>query len=240
MLIMAVILIIFLIIKHHNKSVRYQKEIFNAQLEIQEQTFQHISQEIHDNIGQVLTLAKLNLNTISQELPGPSADKTLQAKQLVSKAIADLRNLSKSLNTDLVQDVGLYQAIQRELNLLSKTGQYTTSFDNVGAMFRFDKQKELILFRIFQELLNNIVNHSKATRVGVKTFYKPESFGFSVEDNGQGFDAGRMNSEPGFGLGLRNMQRRALLIGAQFQIKSMPGKGTVATIELPLSTFPRT
>lgn len=86
-----------------NLEEKYEKEILATQLEIQEQTFKNISQEIHDNIGQALTLAKLNLNTMSAEDTSELKQKIINSKELVSKAINDLRDLSRSLNTDYVE-----------------------------------------------------------------------------------------------------------------------------------------
>src|SRR6187397_483253 len=86
---------------------RFQKELFQTQLEIQEQTLKNISQEIHDNIGQALSLAKLNLNTMPPTNDEALQQKILNSKELVSKAITDLRDLSRSLDTDYVQEMGL-------------------------------------------------------------------------------------------------------------------------------------
>src|ERR1700744_1035650 len=104
---------------------QFQKTLLQTQLEIQEQTFRNISLEIHDNIGQVLSLAKLNLSSI--ELNGEDCrGKAISAKQLVSKAIKDLRDLSRSLNTDYVSKMGLARAIEYELEMIKKTAMYET------------------------------------------------------------------------------------------------------------------
>jgi two-component system, NarL family, sensor kinase len=214
---------------------KFQQELLNATLEIQEQTFQNISQEIHDNIGQVLTLAKLNLNTVGAELPPSTHEKILSTKELVAKAINDLRDLSKSLNPDMIREVGLCEAINRDLSLLSKSGQHQVLNKIDGTPFRLDKQKELILFRIFQELLNNIIKHAQANTVIIRLNYTPQAFNLTVSDDGQGFDAGSISTSGSkFGLGLRNMHSRANLIGAKFQLSSTLGKGTTVSIELPI------
>src|SRR6185436_14570695 len=100
----------------------YQQELLQAQLEIQEQTLRTISQEIHDNIGQVLSLAKLNLNTMEIDKKEELQEKIVDSKKLVSKAIQDLRDLSKSMNTDNIEAIGLVRAIQYELEMIRKTG----------------------------------------------------------------------------------------------------------------------
>ncbi|HYF32641.1 MAG TPA: sensor histidine kinase [Chitinophagaceae bacterium] len=213
----------------------FQQELLRAQLEIQEQTFQNISQEIHDNIGQMLSLAKLNLNTTDISQPKIAEDKIQRSKDLVSKAISDLRDLSKSLNPDIIMKIGLSEAIQRELLLVAKAGQFEVNLTQNGDLFRFDPQKELIVFRIFQEILNNIITHSKAKTVDVNLDFQPHRFSLTVADDGEGFDVEKLDcEETNLGLGVRNMKNRAILIGANFTLNSILGKGTKAAVDLPV------
>ena len=219
---------------NRKKFRRFQQELLKSKIEIQNQAFQNMSQEIHDNIGQVLSLVKLNLHTADfNDLPA-TMEKINCSKTLVGKAIVDLRDLSKSLSADMVKEMGLHKTIQREMELMSRTGQYKTVFNHQGQPFRFDKQKELIMFRIFQELLNNIISHSRAKTVVVRLFYRVGLFNLTVSDDGDGFDQSRIDIEEQFGLGIRNMQTRSALIGASFQLTSTHGKGTTVSIELPV------
>src|SRR3954465_10865734 len=91
----------------YDLKARYERTLFESQLEIQEQTFRNISQEIHDNIGQVLSLAKLNLNTMHVGDPDNSKDKISNTTELLTKAIKDLRDLSRLLHPDYLQEMGL-------------------------------------------------------------------------------------------------------------------------------------
>lgn len=218
----------------HELHLQFQKILLQAQLEIQEQTFRNISQEIHDNIGQILSLAKLNLSSIELNEQADCRGMAISAKQLVSKAIQDLRDLSKSLNTDYVSGMGLATAIEYELRLIRKTDLYETELDIAGNVSAFDKQRELILFRIVQEVLNNIIKHAHATVIRVALEYGSELFRLTVTDNGQGFDLGPMNKETGSGEGIRNMHNRASLIDADFRVTSTIGSGT--SVELTLKT----
>ena len=211
----------------------FQQTLLQTQLEIQEQTLKNISQEIHDNIGQALSLAKLNLNTMPGTNDEQLQQKISNSKELVSKAIVDLRDLSRSLNTDYVADMGLQRAIEYELELINKSAAIKTKMHVDGFPFRFDKQKELILFRIVQEVLNNIIKHAAATQIQVVLNYKPAGLEMQLSDNGKGFDNAADNGGPSFGLGHRNMHNRAKLIGASFAIRSSLGKGTEINIILP-------
>jgi signal transduction histidine kinase len=217
---------------------QFSQTLLQTQLEIQEQTLKNISQEIHDNIGQALSLAKLNLNTINALLDESQQQKIHNSKELVSKAITDLRDLSRSLNTDYVQEMGLVRSIEYELDMIRKTGAIQTEMITEGTVFRLEKHKELILFRIVQEVLNNIIKHAKAGKITVLTRFSPDQFQLIIADDGQGVDLSPLNENNhiGFGLGIRNMHNRAKLIGADFSMNSTIGKGTEVKISLPNET----
>lgn len=214
----------------------FKQTLLQAQLEIQEQTMQNISQEIHDNIGQVLSLAKLNLGTMDIEQPVILQQKIDDSKNLIGKAIQDLRDLSRSLSTDYVSNMGLLQAIEYELEMIRKSGEYETTLQISGLPFKVESQKELIAFRIVQEMINNILKHAKANKILVQAVYCPTAITITITDNGTGFDLSPLNTtENGqFGLGLRNMHTRAQLIGASFTITSTIGSGTSVSIILPV------
>ncbi|HSZ86217.1 MAG TPA: ATP-binding protein [Puia sp.] len=214
-------------------TIKFKEELLNTRLEIQEQTMKNISQEIHDNIGQVLSLAKLNLSTTDVNKTENAQQKVDQSKDLVAKAIQDLRDLSKSLNTDYVQDMGLPRSIEYELEIIKKTGTFETRFELSGIVYKIGQQKELILFRIVQELLNNIIKHTRAAQITVMLYYQPSLFSMMVEDDGEGFDVMELQKNKA-GLGIKNMQNRAQLLGAEFIVSSVIGKGTTAQINLPI------
>jgi signal transduction histidine kinase len=215
---------------------QFQQTILQTQLEIQEQTFKNISQEIHDNIGQTLSLAKLNINTMDSDKREELEEKIYDSGQLITKAIQDLRDLSKSMNTDLIVEMGLVQSIEYEASLLRKAGVYTVQLQVEGHYAKLPPQHELILFRMFQEMINNIINHAAASEIRIR-LYCGDPFVLEVQDNGKGFDSTALLQNAGqwAGLGLRNMKSRAALIGAQFHIESAIGKGTTICVKLPFS-----
>lgn len=215
--------------------VNFQQELLRTQLEIQEQTFKNISQEIHDNIGQVLSLAKLNLATADLNKAEALQQKIEDSRKLVAKAILDLRDLSRSLNTDYLADMGLGRCVEYELELIKKTGSFETQLITEGCGYPLGQQRELILFRILQEVISNIIKHAKASLITVELCYEPHAFSLRVTDNGQGFDLGilREGQHLEEGLGIKNMHNRAQLIGAQFSMTSTIQKGTVVDVRLP-------
>jgi two-component system, NarL family, sensor kinase len=213
----------------------FEKEILESKLEIQEQTFKNISQEIHDNIGQQLIFAKLTMNTIDLNGQTEIKEKIDSTNHLITRALQDLRNLSKSLNADNIADLGLVKAIENEIEIIKRTGKYVMIFNKEDTASNLSSQQELILFRIFQETLNNIVKHSSASEIFVEIKNSDEGFVLQVKDNGNGFDTSEME-EKGTGkkgLGIRNMKNRTQLIGGDFTLTTGKGIGTSIKISLP-------
>lgn len=218
--------------KEHPQIVPLQQAVLQSQLEIQEKAFNDISNEIYNNIGQMLSLAKLNLNTIDKGLPETTTEKIRHTKELVGQAIIDLRQASKSLNPKWVTETGIRNAIVHDLELISKAGQYKTNLILEGEPFKFDRQKELVMFRIFQEMLNNIIKHANAKTVFVRLLYQPRLFNLTVSDDGDGFCTPvAQTGKPS--CGISNMQNRATLIGGSFQLSSTLRKGTTVSVNLP-------
>ncbi len=216
-------------------TAEFQQILLQTQLEIQEQTLKNISQEIHDNVGQVLSLAKLNLNTMdinkTEQLKGKIDNTLIQ----VSKAINDLRDISKSFNTDNIAAIGLIRAIEYELEMIRKTGSHKAIFEISGTIKKLEPQKELILFRIMQEILHNVIKHAEAGTIHVFAAYTDKELELEITDDGKGFDPALLSNDgnSGLGLGIRNMQNRAKLIRAEFAVNSSSGKGTTVKITLP-------
>jgi two-component system, NarL family, sensor kinase len=241
-LLTLVLFIIFFVLVHYRKQAisqniqkqmqsHFQQELLRTQIEIQEQTLKTISQEIHDNVGQVLSLAKLNLATFPT-LGELQSNKINDTKNLVSKAIIDLRNLSRSMFGDQLQEMGLAKAIDNELSIVHSTGLFDTSLSVGNNVRKLEPQIEIVLFRMVQEAINNIIKHAKATRIHIDIGYEPNQFHISINDNGKGFDLNNNNQSSG-GMGLKSIQNRAALIGATFNIESDKGKGTTLSLHIP-------
>jgi len=212
----------------------FSQILLQTRLEIQEETFRNISQEIHDNIGQALSFVKLNLNTVDPYNAVMVQDKLAESKTQLTKTIQDLRDIARSLNPDFLNETGLKGAIEQQLQLLEKTGEYKTTLIYEGEEYKINLQSELVVFRIVQELLNNIVKHAEAKEIKIEMQYLPEKLIIAVHDNGKGFDTVAMQStENNNGLGLRNMLNRMTMINGLMTIESHTGNGTMAIIEIP-------
>ena len=216
--------------------MHFDQELLRTQLEIQEQTLKTISEEIHDNIGQALSLAKLKLNTLKYDQPDLLVEKINDSRELVSKAIRDLRDLSRSLNTDSIASMGLVRAIELELELFRKSGFQTTLYTE-GEIRKMEPQQELIIFRIVQESLNNIIKHAEAKTIRVTALYTADELDLQVEDDGKGAEPAQLDMDGNSykSLGLRNMSNRARMIGGTFTIHSVPGNGTMIKLNIPFN-----
>lgn len=216
----------------NNMQAQYERTLLQSQLEIQEQTFRNISQEIHDNIGQVLSLVKLNLNTISED---NLEEKLSMTDELVGKAIADLRDLSKSLNGEKITDLGLKAAVIHELDIIEKSAAISTSLSGDDIDVMLNEEQVIIVFRMIQEVLNNILKHAKATTITVTLQATEKNITLSVKDDGIGYDTQRLD-ETQTGIGLKNLKQRAGMVNGQVEVISAPGSGTQVIIRLhPLS-----
>jgi two-component system, NarL family, sensor kinase len=216
---------------------KYNEEILKTRLEIKEQTLKNLAEEIHDNVGQVLSLVVLNLSGMELTDTEKTAAKIESTTRLVQKAVADLRNLSKTLDADNIADVGLVSIVQFELELLEKTGVYKTSFKLSGEEKRLNVHKELLMYRVIQESFNNIIKHAGASAVDVVMDFSALQLCIEVKDNGTGFDTSAANGKNIYsnGAGLKNMNKRTNLTGGVFTVKSVPSMGTTISMTIPFS-----
>ena len=215
--------------------INHEKIILKTELEIQEQTFKNISQEIHDNISLSLTLAKLNLNIISYDAR-EEFKKTLEnSVDLISKSLKDLSDISKSLDSDLIKSHGLLHALEAEKSHINRSRLFEVNLCVMGEPLYLDSQVELILFRMVQESCNNIIKHSEGKRISITLKYLKNKLHLAVADDGKGFDLQKvnLNAEKKNGSGLNNLRNRAQIINANVELISRMGTGTTVNITLP-------
>lgn len=214
----------------------YQRELLISQLEIQNQTLQQIANELHDNIGQLLTVAVMRLNTLEDELKQPDAQHSVQqTRELIRAAIRDVRSLSKTLDIDTVQRFGLVPSLTIELERIQRAGRIQTRLLTTGEAYSMGEQAETVLLRMAQESLNNALKHARAKQLTVSIDYQPDTFRLVVADDGQGFSITDVMSRSidQAGAGLNNLNRRANLLGGTCTIQSQSKLGTQVYIVLP-------
>ncbi len=208
----------------------FDKQLLESKLEIQEQTFDMISQEIHDNVGQILSLAKVQLGIMEQK---QTVDGELlgNVKESISLAMTELRDIAKSLSSERVQQLSLQDSISQEIRRINRSGFVKISSDVQGTEKNIPDQHKLIAFRIVQEGLQNIIKHAGASDVRVSIRYMEDRMYITIFDNGIGFDPETELKKRG-GLGLQNILRRATLVGGNAEIMSRPGEGTTLQIQM--------
>jgi len=226
--------IVTLVIFYQRKQFSHEQELLKTQLEIQENVFKDVSQEIHDNIGQILSVIKLTLASAPVSKEHPAYEYLQDSKAMVTGVIEDISDLSKSLHPDRVLKIGIAEAVHFELEKLQRTGQFKTSMKQPDKHIVLSTKNEIFLFRIVQEILNNIVKHSEADHIGVVMDFDGENTSIQVKDDGKGFDVEKIlqRSTMERGIGLSSMKNRMKMIGGTIDIKSAPGFGTTIQIYL--------
>lgn len=211
--------------------LNYEKQLLRSELEIQEQTIQHISREIHDNIGLSLTLAKLQLN---DALTKQFCSKQLtDAITILTKAIHDLSNLSKSLNAQFIGQNGFVKALRLELDNIASYGKHNVVFEVDGEIQFVEKHKEIVLFRIIQEALNNIMKHSESNVIHISITFDYSQLNVHISDNGKGFDPKHCYLK---GSGLSNIESRIKVLEGKYAITSEPNLGTKIFLNIPYNS----
>lgn len=211
----------------------YEKLLLQTKLEIQQETLNHISREIHDNIGQVLSFVKLSLGTASGLDADEKQKKIEESVHLVAEVINDLRDLSRSISFERIKKDGLYQIIKEETEKLNRSGMIETSFHLTGNPVELELQTNLVLYRIFQEIINNTLKHSGSAVLVINLCYAVNLLNLTIADKGKGFDTTDLNKFNGSGL--RNIRQRASLINADISIDSAEGLGCTTVLTLKLS-----
>lgn len=200
-----------LIVEQQRLRTRFNRELTRAKIEIREETLKNISWELHDNIGQLMTLAKIQTQNAVDD---PSRmEEAIQSQEV---ALNELRSLSRMINSDVLIDMDLVRAVELELERFNRLNVIKTSLTLQGQRFDIQKANDIIVFRILQELFNNILKHAKASKMRVVFKYTNQKIDILVEDDGVGFQKEMIKD----GSGLRNIRQRAALIDASFSIES--------------------
>jgi len=210
---------------------QFAEQLLQSRLEMQEQTFDSISQEIHDNVGQLLSLAKLQLSIVEQK---ELNDKGLIAdiKGNIGNALTDLRDIAKSLSTSRIQQLTLLQAVEQELQRIGRSGTIICNVEVTGNEQPVAEQKKIIIFRIVQESLQNILKHAAAKKISVGFEFLNEQLCISITDDGVGFSTDQ-SAKTETGLGLQNIIKRAVLINGAATINSALNQGTTIILTIP-------
>jgi len=237
--------IIIFIFQYHKRKLIHEKEkavlneqhiqdLLNTQVEIQEQTMQDIGREIHDNVGQKLTLASIYTNQLAHAQPYPEIQgRVSEIGTIISESLAELRALSKSLTILNTEGSELMMHIEKECRRVNALNICEVTYEINDTDFKISNTIKNFILRIIQEFIQNSLKHAACKHIKLLLYYFDTGLAITASDDGAGFDQDQYQDEEKKGIGLLNMKKRAELIGAGFTLESGIKKGTTLQLFIP-------
>jgi signal transduction histidine kinase len=214
------------------QQILHQKEILSTEVEIQLQTMQHIGREIHDNVGQQLTLASLYTQHLAYENNAPEINERIETiSQIINDSLAELRHLSKSLTDNTIKSASIKELLTREFTKIEGLKKYKLNLVIDLEGLNLSYQAKSVIVRVAQEFLQNSMKYAACTTLGINARVTDGSLKIILTDDGIGFDVSHTKDR---GIGLANMEKRIELIGGRYLLDSKKNIGTQLTIEISL------
>lgn len=249
MLILAVGIIVFVVLYQrrmlqHQENLRQlqlvkQHQLLEATFKAQEDERRRVARDLHDEVGAMLAVVKLNLHQMvtSANLQDEAfLAKSYNMKQQLDEVLTSVRRISHDLMPVVLEKMGLVPAFEAMRRTLAATGQIELFLHYNQKNTRLPAQHELLLYRMVQELLNNTLKHARASQVNINLDFGAATTLLKYKDNGIGFnmDAMREEQQQSGGLGIMSLQSRTALLDGSIHIHSEPGTGTTAEISIPV------
>jgi two-component system, NarL family, sensor kinase len=219
--------------KRQQMELDYQKKMMEAALESQENERRRVAGDLHDSIGAMLSTIRVSLITHAKKHKDDESS-IQESKKMLDDTIESVRRISRDLMPSTLEKFGLIQAVKEMCERFQGTTGIPIVFEESGDTPPLSKSRELMIFRIVQELLNNALKHAEATFIKVM-FANGDLLQVIVEDNGKGFNPEEHKSDrtPGKGLGLFNMENRARLVGATIEFNAPVVQGSKIILNVP-------
>lgn len=215
------------------KNLEKEKELLKTRIDVQEETIQKISKELHDNIIQILTLSKLNLSNLTAD--SPISTKIEITRDLIGKAVNEIANISRSLSSEAIFDLGLLRSLELEKERLFIISNIQVDVNAIFDQSLSNAEEQLILYRIIQESIRNSIIHGKATSIRIDLSNPAGQLELVIADNGIGFNPDSVfSTRSNKHQGLKNIIKRATIINASCSIESEPGSGVTIKIKRPV------
>lgn len=241
--ILVVILVIFQqkqVIQHKlalkDKDLQLQQERLVAVLQGQEQERKRIAEDLHDEVGAQLSVLKLNLGQLQHHLKtgNGEAERLKETKDFTDTIIQQLRFISQSLHPQALDNLGLSHALDSFCNLTNKNKKVQIMYKTTGDLQPVDREKALNIYRVVQELVNNILKHAEASAVSINYQSTPALLSIDIEDDGNGLLLHSLeNARKKTGsLGLKNIESRLNIINGSISFNARAPKGTIVRIEV--------
>lgn len=213
-------------LKEQANKMRYEQALASTKTEVRSNTLSYISKELHDNVGQLLAIAKRYSGNLKNDFGN---EKLTELDNILLQTASEVRHISKSLSEQGKTDFSLIDALQQDIARIEKLGliQFATSIQEYDTPLTSDQ--EVILFRIMQEFISNTLKHSEATQIRLSLKSTDEWVQLALFDNGIGYTPAPGNS----GSGLKNMQARADMLAAKLLLQSEINNGTSLHLSIP-------
>lgn len=208
--------------------------VSKAILETQENERKRIAEELHDGLGNMLSILKLNLTSLQESYTGPYNFLLQNSFTLLEESFRELKSISYNLMPDIVFQFGLLAAVKDLCKKINNTGKLHMDFKVFHVKRKFKKNFEVEVFRVIQEIINNTIKHAEATNVEIQFVQQQDTLLITVEDNGKGFDYEKKLKSKTKGKGLLNIVNRIKLLHGTLRVESNKNQGTTYMVELPL------
>jgi signal transduction histidine kinase len=212
------------------------KNLSRYLIKAQEEERKKIARELHDEIGQILTAIKINLELLKRKVDKELQNQIDENINLINRAIDEVRDISLNLRPSLIDDLGLTSAIKWYVEKIKEKSNLEINYILEFNPKEFSKDFSITIFRIIQEGLTNVVRHAEATEVLLKVIQEDNEIEIFIKDDGKGFDVEQVFKDinKGRALGLLGIKERVELLDGRIEIKSEIQKGTEIRINIPL------
>jgi two-component system, NarL family, sensor kinase len=242
MLLLAFSIIIFVVfyqkrilseqLKRQLMEADYQQKMLQAALESQEKERSRLASDLHDSVGAMLSTIRLTLHPVVKAGNGQPLDQT---KQLLDETIETVRRISRDLLPAGLERFGLTYSVQEMCDRINLSGIIDVRVSELGTPRNLDKKREVLIYRIVQEMVNNAIRHSKASLLKIELIWT-DTLQIVIQDNGEGFDYEGLKKPQSSlkpGLGLYSIDTRVSLLGASLGYDTVFPKGSQFTIKIP-------
>jgi signal transduction histidine kinase len=216
-----------------NQLQEKQAEQIKTMVATQENERDRLSRDLHDDVGTRLSAIKLYISSLGKKLEENQVNEArlmaASSARLIDETMSDVRKMLLNLSPQVLDEFGYTTAVEVLVGKINETRMLNFDLVMFGLKRGLPKHHELVLYRITQELINNVLKHAAASRVSLQVGHRDEKIILMMEDNGKGFDIHAHKN----GYGLKNLEARTQLLKGHMEIDSQPGKGTCVLIEIP-------
>ncbi len=216
---------------------RQRSDLAQKLISTQESTLRHISRELHDEFGQILTAIGAMLGRVERHTPSdsPLRSELHEVRDITQTTLENIRSLSQALHPVMLDEAGLESTIDWYIPVVEKQTGIDITYEKSGHPYPVDSSAAIHIYRVLQEALNNVARHSGAREAWVRLRFQPDSLQLEIEDHGKGLnsDASAATAKTKPGMGLVAMRERAELLSATIELLRLPQNGTLVRLQVP-------